>query len=86
MDFIQRYVVALGDLEACSVTLYLLWPVMRIIRTYATFCFLKYIIYTQICRLLRGSSKTTRFDVVLVAGFLTGYVICFSVEQEMFLA
>ncbi|KAI9784310.1 MAG: hypothetical protein M1839_002371 [Geoglossum umbratile] len=76
MDVTQWYAVALGGLVAVSVISYLLLSIIKIARTYTTIYFLKYLFYPQVHRYIRGSGKTTRFDVVLIVAFLVGNILC----------
>ncbi|KAI9767709.1 MAG: hypothetical protein M1839_004370 [Geoglossum umbratile] len=76
MDITQWYAIALGGLVAASIISYLLLSIIRIVRTYTTIYFLKYLFYPQVHRYIRGSGKTTRFDVVLIVAFLVGNVLC----------
>ncbi|KAF2182632.1 hypothetical protein K469DRAFT_669639 [Zopfia rhizophila CBS 207.26] len=69
MDITQWYGVALGALAALILiisNLYIRPPVFL----------LKHIFYPQIHPLIRGASKTTRFEAILIGSFLVGNVLC----------
>lgn len=68
--------MALGGLVAISVIFYLLLSIIRIVCTYTTIYFLKYLFYLQVHRYIRGSGKTIWFDVVLIVAFLVGNILC----------
>jgi len=76
MNTTQWYAVALGALAAFFIVFFLMWSLIRVVRTYATFYFLKYLFYPQIHRFFRGSSKTTCFDATLIVVFLASNVVC----------
>ena len=76
MNTTQWYAVALGALAAFSIVFFLMWSLIRVVHTYATFYFLKYVFYPQIHRYFRGSSKTTCFDATLIVVFLASNVVC----------
>lgn len=71
MDITQWYGVALGSLAA----LIILFSNLHI--RPAVFL-LKHIFYPQIHPLIRGTSKTTRFEAILIGSFLVGNVLCTS--------
>ncbi|KAI9772408.1 MAG: hypothetical protein M1840_000611 [Geoglossum simile] len=79
MDITQWYAVALGALAVSSIVFCLFWFIIRVARTYATFYFLKHVFYPQVHKYLRGSGKTTRFDVILIIGFLMGNTLCVTI-------
>jgi hypothetical protein len=72
----QWYAVALGGLITLFIISYLLLSIIKIIHTYTMIYFLKHLFYLQVHRYIRGSGKTTRFDVVWIVVFLVGNVLC----------
>ncbi len=82
IDITQWYAVALGSLVALSIIASLSLAVVKIARTYGTFYFLKYIYYPQAHLYLKGSGKTTRFDLALIIAFLVGNVLCTTIQVK----
>jgi hypothetical protein len=70
--------LALGGVVALSITA----KAFLIIFKYAKFYFLKYVYYPQIHKHLRGSEKTTGFDVLLIAAFLVGNGLCTTIRVK----
>jgi hypothetical protein len=78
MDITQWFAVALGGLVVLSIVFSLLFWITKLARTYGTSHFLKHWYYPQVHRYIR-TGKTTRFEMVLVAAFVVGNVICLTV-------
>ena len=76
MDITQWYAVALGGTVALLIIASILLAILTITRKYAKFRFLKHVYYPQVHKYLRGSEKTTRFDLALIAVFLVGNMLC----------
>ena len=85
MDITQWYAIALGGLVALYVISFSLLTISKKIGPRAKFQFkqigtdakrqfLKHLYYPQIPKALRGSEKTTRFDLLLTIIFLIGIV------------
>jgi hypothetical protein len=82
MDITQCYAVALGGVVALFIIAKTFLTIFKYTRTYAKFYFLKYVYYPQIHKLLRGSEKTTGFDVLLIVVFLVGNVLCTTIRVK----
>ena len=80
MDITQWYAVALGGTVALLIIASILLAILTITRKYATFRFLKHVYYPQVHKYLRGSEKTTRFDLALIAVFLVGNMLCTAIR------
>ena len=78
IDITQWYLVGLG-LIALFITASLLLKTIKFAHTYITFYFCKYVFYPQIYWYLRGSRKTTLFNMVLILAFLVGNVLYITV-------
>jgi hypothetical protein len=82
MDDTQWYAIALGGLIGLSVITSLLLASSKKIRTYTKFHFLKHVYYPQVHKYLRGSEKTTRFDLGSICVFLAGIVVCTAIQVK----
>lgn len=82
MDVTQWYAVGLGAIVVSPIVFLILWSIRRIDHTYLAFLFLKHVFYPQIHRYLRGSGKTTLFDVILILGFLITNVLCITIGVQ----
>lgn len=80
MDITQQYAVALGDTVALLIITSILLAILIITRKYTTFRFLKHIYYLQVHKYLKGSEKTIRFDLALIAMFLVGNILCTAIR------
>lgn len=78
MNVTQWYAVSLGAIGAACLLFYILKLVAQKSQPYATLYFLKYVFYPEIPRWLRGSYTATRFDALLILGFLAGNGLCLS--------
>ena len=74
--------MALRSLVVLSIIASLLLAIVKIARTYGTFYFLKHIYYPQARLYLKGSGKTTRFDLALIVAFLVGNVVCTTIRVK----
>ena len=79
MDVTKWYAVALGAIAALVLGFYLMQSVYKLVHTYATILFLKHLLYPQIHRRLRGSGRTSRFDVMLIMAFLIANMLLISI-------
>jgi predicted ferric reductase len=89
MDITQWYAMALGSLVVLFHVSHPLLLMMRISGTYIASSFLKHLYHPRVRLHIRGSnryigfsSKTTRFDVLLVVLFLVGNAVCLSIEVK----
>jgi hypothetical protein len=82
MDITQWYAVALGGVMALFIAACILLTITKLARTYASFLFMKHVFHRQIPQQLRGSAKTTWFDVVLIGAFSIGNILCTTVNVE----
>lgn len=72
MDITHWYAVTLGGTVALLIIASILLAILTITRKYATFRFLKHVYYPQVDKYLRGSEKTTRFDLTSLDHCLFG--------------
>jgi hypothetical protein len=82
MDTTQLYGVALAAVVILLIVFYILRFLINIMRTYATYYFLKHVFYPQAYKYVRGSSTTTRFDLLLIIAFLVGNVLCLTLGMR----
>lgn len=89
MDITQWYAVALGGLVVLFHISYPLLLILRISGTYIASSFLKHLYHPRVRLHIRGSnrhiglsSRTARFDVLLVILFLVGNAVCLSIEVK----
>ncbi len=80
MEITEWYALALACVAASALVFCLTWSLAKLIHRHGAFLFLKHIVYPQIPRYLRGSGKTTRFDVLLIAAFLIANILCLTVK------
>jgi hypothetical protein len=76
MNIIQWYAVALAATAAISIVFYLLGILIRILRTYATYLFLKHVFYPRVHKYI---GSTTRYHALLVIALLVGNVLCLTI-------
>ncbi|KAH8650328.1 hypothetical protein BGZ60DRAFT_389188 [Tricladium varicosporioides] len=89
MDITQWYAVALGGLVVLFHVSYPILLIMRISGTYIATSFLKHLYHPRVRLHIRNSnryigfsSRTARFDVLLVVLFLVGNAVCLSVKVK----
>jgi hypothetical protein len=80
MDVTQWYAIALGGLFALPFITCLILAIIKKTGPYTKLHFLKHVYYPQVHKYLRGSEKTTRFDLGLICVFLVGIVLCTSIR------
>ena len=76
MNIIQWYAVALAAIAALSIIFYVLGISIGILRTYATYHFIKHVFYPRVHRYTGG---TTRYHALLVIALLVGNVLCLTI-------
>src|SRR5436853_468490 len=73
---LQWYAVSLGALAALFILFYIQQLIVSGLRKYLFLYFLKHVYYPLIPRLMRGSCKTTWFELLLTLLFLIGNTLC----------
>jgi hypothetical protein len=76
MNVIQWYAVALAAIAALSIVFYVFGILIGILRTYATYHFLKHVFYPRVYKYVGG---TTRYHALLVIALLVGNVLCLTI-------
>jgi hypothetical protein len=79
MDLTQWYAIALGGIVALFFISHRVVLMFKPIHNKATVYFRKHLYYPMAHRYVRGSGKTTRFDVGLIVAFVIGNAICLGI-------
>jgi len=75
MDTSEWYAVSIGAVAGLSIISCVILFLTSCLRTYGTFYFLKHVFYPQLPRFLPGRQQATRFDFLILLGFLGGNIL-----------